>query len=110
MIILRSSAKTAYVAYGILPNRSLFKLRNFCLVYRLQHSDVVVFMPKNACSMSALSGRSTRGLQANKLCLVKAKKKANKLCYLVKAVIHFNDLLTSFNQFKNLVIKILLKD
>ena len=43
-------------------------------------------------------------------------KEASKLCFSVNAVIHFNDMLndviilTSFNLFKDRVVKILLKD
>ena len=109
-------SKTAFAAYGILPYCSLLKLCIVCLVHQIQNSDDAVVMPNNAFSMSALSGRSTCGSQANKLRLVKTKKEANKLSFSVNAVIHFNYLpndvtvLTSFNQFKDRVIKILLKD
>ena len=90
--------------------------RNVCLVQRIEHSDDAVVVPNNVFSMSALSGRSTRGSLANKLRLVKTKKEANKLFFSVNFVIHFYDLpnvvtvLTLFNQFKDHVIKILLKD
>ena len=109
-------SKTAYAAYGILPYHSLLKQRNVCLVHQIQHSNDAVVMPNNAFSMSTLSGWSMLSSQANKLCLVQTKKEANKLCFSINAVIYFNGLpnnvtvLISYNQFKDRVIKILLKD
>ena len=74
-------SKTEYAAYGILPYRSLLKLRNVCLVHRMQHSDGSVVMPNNAFSKSALSGRSPHDSLANILRPVKIRKEANKLFF-----------------------------